>query len=60
MTTYKVVAEHTYHTEFTFDDEDIGPGDTPEDAAGELLPDINSINWELVDWDINVKEVKEK
>ena len=55
MTTYKVTAERTFRTEFTFDDGDIEPGDTPENAAEELLPEAGSVHWELVDWDTTVR-----
>jgi hypothetical protein len=57
VTTYGVRAERTFRTEFTFDADDIEPGDSPEDAAEELLPEANSVHWELVDWDTQIRQV---
>jgi len=54
---YRVEAEQTYRTSFEFDEGDIEAGDSPEQAAEELMPPLGSIQWELVDWDTAVKEV---
>ena len=52
---YRVEAERTFRTSFVFTDEDIESGDSPEEAAEELMPDMNSVEWELVDWDTAIK-----
>ena len=59
MTTYRGRVERTFRTEFTFDDNDIEPGDSPEEAAEELAPEDGSEAWELVDWDTDVRVAEE-